>query len=47
MDRFDERLRKVETDVARVDGRLGELPARVPTIWTLAIRPPYICRVIP
>lgn len=30
-DRFDERLRKVEVDVARIDGRASQLP----TAWTL------------
>ncbi|MBX9697982.1 MAG: hypothetical protein K2X74_01040 [Acetobacteraceae bacterium] len=30
-DRFDERLRKVEVDVAETKGRVGQLP----TAWTL------------
>ena len=30
-DRFDERLRKVEVDVARIDGRVSQRP----TAWTL------------
>jgi predicted nuclease with TOPRIM domain len=27
---------KLQQDVARIDGRLSELSARVPTIWTIA-----------
>ncbi len=27
---------KLQLDFARVDGRLGELSARIPTIWTIA-----------
>lgn len=32
----DLRLRKIETDMARMDGRLIELSSRVPSIWTVA-----------
>lgn len=34
-DKFDERMRKVEIDVARIDGRLGLLPSTYTVIMTM------------
>jgi hypothetical protein len=34
--KVDDRLRKLEADVAEIKGRLSELSARVPSIWTIA-----------
>jgi len=36
MKRLDERQRKQSEDIAEIKGRLGELSARVPSIWTIA-----------
>jgi hypothetical protein len=33
--RLDDRVRKVETDISRLDGRLTELSSKAPTLWQI------------